>query len=196
MSWDMKQKNVVILNGTATVGKNEFVKQLSELVKVKHISSIEKYKNILKEFFKPEYDETCKDDSVRKFLSDFKALAVKHFNDSYHEMMQKIFEFFESDDDVNILFIDIREPEEIQKIMDQFHNDEITTVLITNPNKECNMSNDSDANVFDFTYDWIIENDGTIEDLKEKAKIFYEGLLPHFVLTPAKGDEQDVTNLQ
>lgn len=198
MIYNMRRKNVVLLNGSATCGKNTFVEQLSSIVKVEHWSTVDKYKDILKQFFPLEYNEEHKTDHIRQFLSEFKALSTKYFNDPYNETMKKIFEFFESPSDAEILFIDIREPEEIQKILNRFSNDEVVTLLIDNPNKECNMSNNSDANVFDFTYDWIVVNDGTIEDLKENAKIFYENLFPHYVLImeeEIEGNEEDAPNI-
>lgn len=176
---EVKRKNIVIINGSATFGKNTFVKQMSEMVAVDYISSIDKYKEIATKYF--TYNEYDKNDNVRSFLSELKALAIKYFNQPYKDTVTAINDFLESDSPSEILFIDIREPDEIEKIVNVFKSQDIVTLLINNPNKECNTSNTSDENVFDYPYDWIIENDGTIEDLKFKAIKFYNEILPHFV---------------
>ena len=38
-------------------------------------------------------------------------------------------------------------------------------------------SNTSDKNVFDYHYDFIVDNNGTIEELQEKAKQFVNKFL-------------------
>ena len=49
-------------------------------------------------------------------------------------------------------------------------------MLITNPRVKLITSNDSDGKVNEYEYDYYIENDGTLEDLKKKAVQFIEEL--------------------
>lgn len=176
----LRQKKVIIINGSATFGKNTFIKQMAKIASVEYFSTIDKYKELATQYF--GYTENLKSE-FRDFLSALKSVAIKYLDMPYCDTRDKVIQFLHSTDDTQILFLDIREPDEIQKIVDTFGNDIVTTVLIDNPNKECVETNDSDANVFEFTYDWIIVNDGTIDDLKEKAQILYENMLPHYTLT-------------
>ena len=50
------------------------------------------------------------------------------------------------------------------------------TLLISNPSVPIITSNESDRKVNEYNYDYTILNDGSLEDLKEKAKDFIGGL--------------------
>ena len=71
--------------------------------------------------------------------------------------------------DAKYLFIHIREIDEIIKAKKMLN---AKTLLIKNPRVELITSNNSDGNVYNYNYDFVIENDGTLEDLKDKAKQF------------------------
>ena len=49
--------------------------------------------------------------------------------------------------------------------------------MIKRDNIERIISNEADKNVFDYEYDYIIENNGTINDFKEKADTFVENAI-------------------
>ena len=62
-----------------------------------------------------------------------------------------------------ILFVDCREPEEIQKLKERLN---ATTVLVRRLGDETNeTSNHADANVFEYEYDYTIKNYGDLSDL-------------------------------
>ena len=46
------------------------------------------------------------------------------------------------------------------------------TLLIRRPGDNSEQSNHSDADVENFEYDYVIENDGTLEELEQKAQDF------------------------
>lgn len=88
-----------------------------------------------------------------------------------------------------IIFIHIREPEEIKKLVDYYDNEfdkicdygdfshEIMTLLIKR-NHDRIYNNHADLNVNDYLYDYEINNDDTIDELKEKVKNFlFENVL-------------------
>ena len=54
-----------------------------------------------------------------------------------------------------LVFIDVREPEEIEKYKKEFH---AKTILIRNPEAEAKASNESDMDVLNYNYDYIIWN--------------------------------------
>ena len=88
------------------------------------------------------------------------------------ELATKISEDFNNSDN-NILFIHIREPEEIGRAVTAFG---AKTLLMHREGHKDITSNYSDANVYNYTYDYVINNDGTLEELIEKAKKFAEQL--------------------
>lgn len=86
----------------------------------------------------------------------------------FQSMKNKIEEFIRSDEG-QILFLHIREPEEIERVVREFG---AKTLLIVRDSVMHITSNMADKNVFDYSYDYVIENKGTIEELKDKARQF------------------------
>lgn len=161
-------KSIVIINGSGGVGKDTFVDICKQYVECEHISSVDKVKEVAAQLgWNGE-----KDEASRKFLSDLKMLFTDYNDASYRYVMDKITEFLWNNGNEKILFVDIREPREIDKIKNRVEN--VRTVLITNPRVKDITSNDGDAGVYDYTYDYVIANDGTISDLEEKAKRFLD----------------------
>ena len=65
-----------------------------------------------------------------------------------------------------------REPEEIQKFVTRLG---AKTLFVLNKKAESqNFSNKSDKEVLNYQYDYYIDNNGTLEDLKNAAKRFLE----------------------
>lgn len=71
------------------------------------------------------------------------------------------------------MFIHIREIAEIEKIKNIIN---AKTLLVKNPKVKLILSNESDANVNNYSYDYVLLNNGTLEDLQKKAKEFVEKL--------------------
>ena len=72
-------------------------------------------------------------------------------------------------DEGQVLFLHIREPKEIKRVVNEF---KAKSILIVRDSVTHIISNVSDKNVFDYHYDFVIENNGTIENLQEKVKQF------------------------
>ena len=68
---------------------------------------------------------------------------------------------FKEDKEKRILLIDIREPKEIEKAKKAFG---AKTILIKRNDVKSITSNMADAGVFDYDYDFVIENNGTLDD--------------------------------
>lgn len=51
------------------------------------------------------------------------------------------------------------------------------TVLVKNPNVMQITSNEADANVDHYKYDYVIENDGTLGNLLDKAGAFLDEIM-------------------
>ena len=117
----------------------------------------------------------------RKFLSDLKDLLT-NWDDVPYKMIEHRAKTLPGDSDW-ILFVDCREPAEIQKLKEGLN---ATTVLIRRESVENNeTSNASDANVFDYNYDLTIWNNSDIIELENEAKKFIEYMkkdeVPHYV---------------
>ena len=159
------KKHVVIINGSAGVGKDTFVAICNSFCKVMNFSSIDEIKKLAKLI---GWDGN-KDEKGRKLLSDLKVAMSDYCDLPFQSMKNKYNEFIKSDAD--ILFLHIREPEEIAKAANEFN---AITLLIKNKNVKQITSNIADANVYDLKYDVVIDNSRTLNDLKNTSKWFIE----------------------
>ena len=157
----MKNKTKIIINGSGGVGKDTFVDYCRIFANVTNISAVDK----IKEAAQLLGWSGGKNEDDRKFLSDMKLLSTGYNNFPYEYLKENIDKFME-DKSSNVLFMHIREPEEIDKIKKEFG---CITVLVQNINKRRIDSNMADANVCNYEYDYVINNDHDLNRLKEKA---------------------------
>lgn len=157
-------KQVIIINGTGGSGKDTFVEYCSEFAKVTNISSVDKEKEAAKILVGWNGE---KDEKSRKLLVDLKKISIDYNDAPFKYIQKKYKEFIMSNS--KYLFIHIREIDEIKKIKEALN---AKTLLIINPRVELIKSNTSDGNVYNYKYDYIIENNGTLKDLEQKAKDF------------------------
>lgn len=158
-------KKIFIINGSGGMGKDTFVELVSQSFPVVNFSSVQKVKEIAIEI---GWDGKSKTEKDRKFLSDLKLLTGEYCDMPFQSMKEQVNKFNKDKRD-NILFLHIREPEEIKRAVKEFN---AKTILVTRNSVEQIMSNMADANVYNYEYDYTIHNDGTIEDLKEIAEQF------------------------
>ena len=158
----MNNKEIIVINGTGGSGKDTFVEFCMKYAKVKNFSSIDKVKEIARLI---GWDGQ-KREKDRKFLSDLKKLTTEYNNMPFNSIKDAIDEFNNSDNE--ILFIHIREPEEIKKVVDAFG---AKTLLVKRVGLANIESNYSDANVENYPYDYVIENN-TLERLDNSALNF------------------------
>lgn len=160
------KKQIFITNGMARCGKDTFAKFLNEIVPTYKYSSIDKVKSIA---------TLCgwnggKTERDRKFLSDLK-LLLTDYSDLPFQAIKEHIEKFLSDKDYEVMLIDIREPEGIERVKNVFG---AKTILIENNRVKHISSNMADANVYNYKYDYKIQNNGTLEDFKNNIQEFYE----------------------
>ena len=87
--------------------------------------------------------------------------------------MSEVVDRFEEHHSLKILFLHIREPEEIEKAKKEF---DAKTLLIKSNRVKQVTSNHADAKVFEYNYDYTINNDGTLDDLWNEACRFVNWL--------------------
>ena len=150
---------VIIVNGPATSGKSTFVSLCREInPDVREVSTVDKVKEIALAFG----CDGIKDEKGRKLLSDLKDAIDRYDNLS----LKNVAKVIDSNPDL-IYMVNAREPEDIQYFVDRYN---ALTVLITNNRVKQITSNHADKRVFEYHYDVTIENNGTLEELKEKAR--------------------------
>ncbi len=161
-------KKVVIINGTGGSGKDTFVCFTQKYAQVINYSSIDNIKEIAK-IIGWNGTKTEKD---RKFLSDLKKLTTEYNDFAFHKVMEAYQEFLNST--YNIMFIHVREPEEITKIKKAIKKN-VYTLLIKRTGLENINSNYSDKEIDNYKYDFYIMNDN-LEQLDKEALNFINKL--------------------
>lgn len=154
---------IIVINGMGGVGKDTFVdcccRNTSK--KIINISTIDPIKELAK---KAGWTEE-KGERDRKFLSDLKDLMTEYNNLSFKYVSEKIQENLDAD----IIFIHCREPKEIRKIVEGFG---AISLLVENPRIVPITSNHADAEVENYNYDYVINNDKSLINLIRKSAEF------------------------
>lgn len=167
---------IFIMNGQGCSGKDTAVstimmydKMLRNTERIKHISMVGRAKEIAK----LAGWNGSKEPKDRKFLSDLKTL-LDNYNDcsfNYISYLIKAPTYFDGKNAVPTpyIFVDAREPDDIDRLKENF---DCTTILIKR-GQAINFGNDADDNVFNYQYDYVIENNGTLEKFKENVIDFW-----------------------
>ena len=166
---------VVIVNGKPGCGKTTFETLCEGILGHAYCarrSTVDKVKEIAAEVGW-KGTKTLKD---RKFLSDLKDIFTE-YNDMPLEDIVRYAQGWEQDlayygvsDHPHVLFVDDREPEHIQRVKERLN---AITLLIRRPGDEdVETSNHADENVFDYEYDYVIENNGSLYHLEDEAQRF------------------------
>lgn len=160
-------KQIFIINGSGFVGKDTFVTLVSESFdgSVMNFSSVDRVKAVAKSIGW----NGSKTEKDRKFLSDLKLLCTEYNNMPFNSMTEKVQEFINSNS--QMLFLHIREPEEIEKAKTAFN---AKTILVKRDAVKHITSNMADSNVFNYQYDIVIDNDSDLESFCKKAIQFVE----------------------
>lgn len=160
-------KHILIINGSGGVGKDTFVDCLRRYTTVKHTSII----NIAKKLANLVGWDGSKNEKDRKFLSDLKVLIDVYNDSNYLTIASTMQDFLNGEYSEELLCVDMREKEQIQRAKREFG---AKTILIVRNDVEQIKSNLADAGVYEIKYDYIIPNNGSIEDLSNEAKKFID----------------------
>lgn len=172
---------IIVVNGKGGSGKDTLENYFTEFAemcknKVNKTSMVEGVKDIAK---------ICgwtggKDDKDRKFLSDLKDLLEDYSDLPFEDVLNKILR--SERDNYDYIFIDAREPKDIDRIKEIGLN--CYTVLITREETNREYNNHADDGVFDYNYNFKIENNGSLEDLRTKARELFEEIDSSFEFVP------------
>lgn len=163
-------KMIFIVNGKPRAGKDTFAQILNEYMDVYKYSSVTKVKEIAKQ---------CgwtgaKEERDRKFLHELKMLTSAYSDMSYNDVIEEIDRFKKGELDADIFVVDVREPEDIDRLVKAT---KAFTIFIENNRVPSITSNAADANVENYRYDFVIQNNGTLEDFEGNIKLFMEVLM-------------------
>ena len=171
-------KNIFIVNGSPGCGKTTFEEiaaaKLHQVYRPTLIcSTIDFVKDIAKEC---GWDGT-KTPQNRKFLSDLKDLLTEWGDVPYHKICDDLDLFYfhldqyDVDPSCGVVFIDCREPAEIKKLCDGLG---AKSILIDRKDvdEEAKTSNHADNEVYNYDYDIIIDNNGSLKDLENNVVEF------------------------
>lgn len=159
---------IILINGAAGSGKSTFCDSITDR-SIGQYSTVDEVKRIAR-LTGWDGEKTPK---ARKFLSDLKDL-LSDFNDLPVTDCEKYIAArqlyaFETKEEL-VIFIHCREPQELERLKEKWN---ARTLLIRRFEAEHQeVSNHADAEVLDYEYDYVINNDGSLEELKEKAKEF------------------------
>lgn len=159
-------KKIYVTNGSAQNGKDSFAEFLGKYISVFKYSSIDLVKDMLEFAGVPKEPKT---EEYRLLCSDLKDRLTKYDDIPFKDITSVVTDFKNNKIESEVLLIDIREPEEIARAVKTFGAE---TILVRNPNAIKIESNHADRDVENYEYDYIIENDGTLEQLKRVAKLF------------------------
>jgi cytidylate kinase len=161
------KKTVIVINGAGGVGKDTLCDFAAKSFKVKNISSITPIKEIAREC---GWDGS-KDDKSRKFLADLKALCVEYNDYPTVWAKSQYDEFQESDEE--LMFVHIREPQEIAKFVSATGG-VAKTLLIRGGErtKRGAYGNAADDGVENYDYDFYFDNDKTLSEAEDAFVAF------------------------
>ena len=184
----MSFKKVIIINGTGGCGKSTFVKICQKIglnrqingenLIIYELSSIDWPKEVAK-FCGWEGGKTDKD---RLFLYELKRALGKWDDSPNNFVLERIQNLIEKDPEKNYLFfVNIREIYNIirfKQLLSEKLKIDSEDLLIKNENIPLIKTNPADAGVMIHNYNYIILNNGGIEDLEKEAekfltKVFY-----------------------
>jgi hypothetical protein len=165
---------IVIINGMARAGKDSVAVLSTNFAFVENVSSVD----LIYEFMNLMGWNGEKDERTRKFMSDLKLLMTEYNDIPFKYLMDKINEFkitIKGMKEPCIIYLQVREPNEIQKLK-EYYGEECVTLIVKNKNIIDITSNMADANVNNYEYDHVINNDGTLKDLKIAVESFVNAI--------------------
>lgn len=164
----MTQKRIFIVNGAPMSGKTTF-EQIGQEILGRERCDIMSIIDSIKEIARSCGWRDTKGPEDRRLLSDLKD-ALDRWNQYSIKKIEEAIDKSAAD----VIFVDCREPYDIRELVD-YYGDQVKTILITAAGRleKIAPSNHADANVEDYAYDYVIENNGTYSDLRDSVETFF-----------------------
>lgn len=172
---------IVVINGTGGSGKDTFVEFCCEYYGEEFFQHC---MNISTVDYVKEIAEYCgwkgeKDPASRRFLSQLKD-ALTEWKDIPFKSVQQGIAWFKSNIehlgekhmDNSVVFIHCREPKEIARLVEEYNA--VTLLIRREAAENVKQINHADNEVLNYEYTYVVDNNGTLAELKEKAFKFME----------------------
>lgn len=170
-------KKIYITSGVGRSGKDTFCEFVGKYIPTHKYSIVD----LPKEAAKILGWDGGKTEKDRKFLSDIMDLSTEYNDSPFRDVLCVVYDFINNLIEAEVLFIDMRDPKDIARAVETFGAE---TILIRNPNVEKIESNHADANVENYEYDYIIKNNGSLEQLDWVAKEFVDNIINGMGIMP------------
>lgn len=174
--------HLILINGYAGAGKDTFVKFFTEEFwnqeqrTVSNLSSISPVWKMLKD---QGIDMDAKGPAERKLAAEVKAALDNYDFYATRLVLEKAYIELAYNDAV---FIHMREPRALEYSLTYWQRyakqNPIITLFVERPQEGLIFGNVADDSVRNFKYDWVIMNDGSIEELRKKAKLYANLFIP------------------
>ena len=162
-------KIVIIINGKGGAGKDTICDIVSRHYGVMNVSSIDP----IKEIARAHGWQGEKDGKSRKFLADLKRVFVE-YNDLPNRHLKQKYDEFLSVPDKTILFVHIREADQIDAFKAMV-DAKCVTLLVRRDERA--LGNLSDDLAGEYAYDYCYDNTGPLESLHDSVMDFFRALL-------------------
>ncbi|MBE5810418.1 MAG: hypothetical protein E7318_05710 [Clostridiales bacterium] len=172
----LQKKVVCVINGKGGVGKDTFCSCAGRVFRCKSISAITPIKQLASMCgWKGE-----KDNKSRKFLADLKQLLVWYNDLPNRYLIQEVNSFIK--ENVDILFVHIREADQIAGFVDYMSSVRIqcVTLLIRSSREglaDHVYGNVADDNAEEYVYDFCFENNCSLQELPDACITFLQRML-------------------
>ena len=165
-------KTVLVINGAGGVGKDTLCAMAAERFRVENISSITPIKEIAAQMGW----NGQKDDKSRKFLADLKRISVEYNDYPTLWAKERYKEFLSSENDV--MFLHIREPEEIKKFV--LATDGVAKTLLVRGGSrmtKTSYGNAADDSVEQYEYDYYYVNEKSLDVAELEFSLLLEKII-------------------
>ena len=176
---------VVLIGGEGGSGKSTFTDLCNDVqVPVYEFSTIDCCKQLSTIMCNLEYQFSCDDDyfrnqidsksdSYRYLLHSLKSAWCEFDNGPNKIVIQKVVSCMEGDSNPFLIFINVREPDQIDILKSMLLEvGYIPITLCVHRSDVENWSNEGDRTTNNYDYDIVIENNGSLGDLNQKALDF------------------------
>lgn len=163
--------DVIIINGYPRSGKDTFCETAIQHYKCCNYSTVDTVKQVAR-IMGWDGNKTPED---RAMLSGLKDFYVKWFDGTFIEMTKLI---MESVNDVDFVFLHIREPPEIARIRQWccINNIRDHAIFIKRNGTDTELTNHADRRVEQYSYNAVIKNNGSLDKYRSKTLKYLESL--------------------
>ena len=168
-----QDKLVVVINGKGGVGKDTLCGIIEKHYKCLNVSTITPIKQIASQYgWNGE-----KDLKSRRFLAELKRVFA-NYNDLPNKYLVEEYNSFSKSDN-QIMFVHIREKDQIEKFIKSINGNCITLLITSSRNNDSDAlyGNDADDLVEEFTYDYIYENSLPLERTEEDFLEYFNRII-------------------